>query len=715
MSNSNANSIIDGPSTSKCTGQIVSSRPTKNYHQSPLNSDESDVDLSDSDPTYTIDKPIRSEHVRISESSPSSSSSAPSRSSSRASRDNGESVPEVTRRSRKRTRNPSKWKQNVAKRLRNSGKSYVSSITKKEVPARSIKGVCECKLKCSENINDTHRQTLFDRYWSIGNVDLQRSYIRSCMMEIKPKYKYTNAEKPRLPNNAFYFTVNNNRIRVCKTFYINTLGISDRQIRTVKQKTDPHGFVSTDNRGKHTSRKPTDPLLIEQIKQHIESIPRIESHFLRDSTSREYFTDSSEPVSASSENGGTSREFISGEKTITELWRDFVKFQTEKGEPTCEYWLYYDIFNKEFNIGFFQPKKDRCNLCMKYELGTPQYKLSIQKKFEDHMNEKEWCRQEKRLDRQNINETNLCAVYDLQAVLQCPTGDTSAFFYNSKLNCLNFTIVQMLKKADPTRDTNDRTAEQVIGAYDNVHSYFWDELQGKRGANEIGSCIFDYLKRLNDQNPNKQLNVIFYSDNCCGQNKNKYIASLYSYAVTCFENIHTITHKYLIKGHTQNEGDNVHSLIEKEIKRNKKSGPIYTPYQYVTLIKNSRKTGKPFHVMELTFDFFIDFQNLQENWGYNYNEDEHKNILAWNAIKVLKFCKAEQFVIYYKTSYSQNEFTKINIRNKRKKMPGPGEIALKKAFSQKQELGEHKKKDLRDLINHNLIPSYYADFYSSIL
>lgn len=56
------------------------------------------------------------------------------------------------------------------------------------------------------------------------------------MMEINPKYKYSNADKPRLPNNAFYFTVNNTRIRVCKTFYINTLGISDRQIRTVKKK-----------------------------------------------------------------------------------------------------------------------------------------------------------------------------------------------------------------------------------------------------------------------------------------------------------------------------------------------------------------------------------------------------------------------------------------------------------------------------------------------
>lgn len=151
--------------------------------------------------------------------------------------------------------------------------------------------------------------------------------------------------------------------------------------------------------------------------------------------------------------------------------------------------------------------------------------------------------------------------------------------------------------------------------------------------------------------------MIFYSDNCCGQSKNKYITSLYCYAVTCFENIHTITHKYLIKGHTQNEGDNVHSLIEKEIKKNKKFGPIYAPYQYVTLIKNARKSGKPFIVNELTHDFFVYLKKLQENWGYNYNEDEQKNSVLWNNVKVLKFCEMEPFAFYYKTSYSQSEFT----------------------------------------------------------
>lgn len=244
-------------------------------------------------------------------------------------------------------------------------------------------------------------------------------------MEIKPKYKYTNAAKPRLPNNAFYFTVNNNKIRVCKTFFINTRGICDRQIRTVKKKTDPQGFVGNDIRGRHPSRKPTDPLLIESIKEHINSIPRIESHYLRATTSREY---------------------ISGEKTITDLWKDFNASQKEEGKPTSDYWLYCDVFTKQFNISFFEPKKDRCGL--DYELANPVRKLEIKNNYDDHLKEKDLCRQEKRLDRQNISDTFICAVYDLQAVLQCPTGETCSFFYKSKLNCLNFTIVEMLKKTE---------------------------------------------------------------------------------------------------------------------------------------------------------------------------------------------------------------------------------------------------------------------------
>jgi len=62
--------------------------------------------------------------------------------------------------------------------------------------------------------------------------------------------------------------------------------------------------------------------------------------------------------------------------------------------------------------------------------------------------------------------------------------------------------------------------------------------------------------------------IIFYSDNCSGQNKNKFILALYIHTVRQFKNIKTITHKYLIKGHIKhNEGDSVHSLIERQYKK----------------------------------------------------------------------------------------------------------------------------------------------------
>lgn len=43
------------------------------------------------------------------------------------------------------------------------------------------------------------------------------------------------------------------------------------------------------------------------------------------------------------------------------------------------------------------------------------------------------------------------------------------------------------------------------------------------------------------------------------------------------------------------------------------------------------------------------------------------------------------------------------------------EIILEKAYDKKIELSENKKKDLKELISKKLIPSYYADYYSSIL
>lgn len=217
-------------------------------------------------------------------------------------------------------------------------------------------------------MNDADRNTIFNSYWALGEIELQRSFIRNSMIEVKPKYKYTNAERPRNPNCAYYFTVNGIKIRVCKKFFINTLDICDKIIRTVKSKTNEQGFIERDLRGRNVEkRKKIDPNIVQDIKNHINYIPRIESHYLRSSTSREY---------------------ICGTKTIKDLWRDFDTDQRAAGKPSCRYWLYYDIFNKDFNIGFFQPKKDRCDLCFEYELALPERKLQLKERYDRHLEEK---------------------------------------------------------------------------------------------------------------------------------------------------------------------------------------------------------------------------------------------------------------------------------------------------------------------------------------
>lgn len=67
------------------------------------------------------------------------------------------------------------------------------------------------------------------------------------------------------------------------------------------------------------------------------------------------------------------------------------------------------------------------------------------------------------------------------------------------------------------------------------------------GVNEIVSCVWSYLTMLNG-NAQGPINVIFYSDN-------QYMIGIYRLAVNTLKNLTTFTHKFLIKGRTQNEGD----------------------------------------------------------------------------------------------------------------------------------------------------------------
>ncbi|KAL4711225.1 hypothetical protein ACJJTC_019066 [Scirpophaga incertulas] len=570
---------------------------------------------------------------------------------------------------RKRKVNAEQWQRNQQKKARNSGKEYKRNTKDEKLrPERKMKQPCteKCRIKCAMKFTEEERVQIFSDYWALGDLSKQRQYIANSMKTIQSRYQYVRVggTRPRRQsNNAFYFRLDGKDIRVCKVFFKNTLDINDRPIRTVLEKRDKVAniLMEEEKRGKHGNQATVDVRVREGMRNFIETIPKIESHYTR---------------------ANTSKHFIDGSKTIAELHKDYLSYCKENNFPHGNYVLFYRVFTNEFNISFFVPKKDQCDLCFTYANAEEEEKQVLKEKYDNHLNEKELSRIEKKNDKEKMMDDTVVAVYDLQAVMQLPKGEVSVFYYKSKLNLLNFTIY----------DLKENLCE----------CYVWDESHGNRGVNELGTCILKYLR---EKTVGGEKEFIFYSDNCAGQQKNKFMIALYYYAVQ-FLNIRSITHKYLIKGHTQNEGDSAHSLIERQVKKQLKGGPMYTPEAFISAIKMAKKKGKPFHVNELLFDDFYDVKRLQSDIG-----PVNMTSVKTSEIKILKIVKDSPNVLFYKTSYADAEYTEAVIIKKKKRSNG---IELYPAFSARPGINERKKKDLMDLVQKNLIPKFYKGFYENL-
>lgn len=578
---------------------------------------------------------------------------------------------------RKRKAQPKLWKTNVAKRLRNAGKEYVGKNNKVIRERRLGPGCTEkCKLKCNTKFDNETRRHIFEEYYKLPDLQSKRTFVALNMSSIAPKYQYKKGQ--RRNNNAFYMRdKDGEKIRVCKSFFMSTLDVSDRFIRTVvdKSRSDVSGIIMEDRRGKHGNHSRVDNNIKDGVRHFIKAIPKIESHYCRADTRKEY---------------------IDGSKNIAEIYRDYVKQCEEKREASANYTMFNRIFNDNFNIAFYQPKKDQCEDCVAYGNATGEDKNRLKPKYDNHLKEKELSRIEKANDKKKAEDKGsiIVAIYDLQAVMPCPRGDVSNFYYVSKLNTFNFTIYE----------TNNK----------NALCYVWHEGEANRGATEIGTCVLEYLKSLRRNGTSEdKLDIIFYSDNCCGQQKNKFIISMYMYAVSTLDYISSITHKFLIKGHTQNEGDSVHSVIEKSITKTLKSGPIYTPDQYISIIRTAKKKGPPYKVIEMDHKSFYDIKSLASDVGNNFNKNTDNESVKMTNIKILKVKDDHKGFFFYKTSYDDIEFKCVKVTGRNSKHLDE-HYKLKSAYKKRNGISENKKKGLLDLVNKNIVPNYYRQFYEGL-
>lgn len=501
-----------------------------------------------------------------------------------------------------------------------------------------------CKFDCRK-INDQQRQSILLHYRELGSDKEQKEYILKCM--VHSEEKILSRYDGRVSNNAFYFEVDGLKYRVCEQFFVSTLDIGDNIIRGIikKESLIDHQHVNA-KRNTSTYRAKTDRLR----KQ-------------------------------------TSREFISADKTLSEIYLDYVNLCKEEGKQFANYATYRKVFMSENNISFFSSQKNQCMTCDSFKNSIEKDVDLIKDCYEQHIHEIKRNKEEKAIDKSlAMNGKCTTACFDLQIALPTPCGDAAQFYYKRQLSTFNFTIFDV---------------GQDIG-----HCYVWHEGLANCGPNEIGSCLHKYLAGNAHGIP-----IIFYSDDYVGQNKNGYIVSLFMYIVENY-NIPSITQKFVSVGHTPNEIEQMHSAIEKQKRIILKTGPITVPAQWVTIIQTAAKKGNPFVVNEMGTDDMYDLKKLCGQLCQNFTVTDENKKIAWTDIKIIEVVKGQNS-FKVKTSYDE-AFHNISIVPKKLRGRFTGRPDLSKAYTKEPGIPNAKKLDLLSLCTENIIKQQYHHFYESL-
>lgn len=583
---------------------------------------------------------------------------------------------------RKRKQVRSDWRSKKNKILKNSGKSYEGCNSKKKYPEKTIGSPCACKKNCIQKFSQADRQAIFDKFYSLADRERQWLYI-SRYVEAQTIKRMTLDRKSNRTQTLNYFLTNSNeeKVYVCKKFFLNTLQIGEYVVYTAMEKVKKAEEGLQDKRGRHSNRPNKMSVVTEaSIKSHIELFPKVQSHYTRATSNRQYLA----------ENLNISKMY--------RMYTEWFKEQNYNDVVMATKRQYETVFNTQFNFSFFKPKKDQCLSCSRYELSDDTTKATLEEQQRLHLQRKEKVRSLKKEEIETADKSNVTvAIFDLQKVLSVPQSDVGIFHYKRKYPCYNFTVFDATRK---------------IG-----YCYVWHYQIAKRGSSEIGSALLSFFKTERERNITK---FSLYSDGCYGQNKNRYIFALYIYAAKLFGI--SITHRFFETGHSQNEGDSMHARIEKNLKNK----VLYTPDQIYSIILNSKITGEKYRVKELEQSEVFDLKPLVEDKYWRCDKDG--NVIRWADVMEVSVVDSQANKLFFKYNF-EDTYAELDINNtnstsvrrrgrKRTTTQDPGvyldNVQLQPAYNQPIPISKALYTDLLSLCKTGAIPRSYHSFYQSL-
>ena len=129
----------------------------------------------------------------------------------------------------------------------------------------------------------------------------------------------------------------------------------------------------------------------------------------------------------------------------------------------------------------------------------------------------------------------------------------------------------------------------------------WGETEGKRGADEIATCltkVFTMIDMIGIKT------VTMWCDACSGQNKNKIVLTALTMVLANHPELNEIKLCFHLPGHSQMIVDSVHSVIENFVAKRY----MWAPSQYVEAVRLCRLRPRPYRVVCLDHTSFVTFE-----------------------------------------------------------------------------------------------------------
>lgn len=548
-------------------------------------------------------------------------------------------------------------KRGIKKKAKQSGQAYTKSDGTL-VPAKTLRpNPCTAK-KCGNNceiVTEEKRKHIFDHFWSLS-TERRKDWIVGLTQKLPVKRKRSTESEKRHFTFKYFINEGEGKRAVCLQFLACTLDVSQKFIYYTISNAS-FGSAKEDMRGKSIPPNKTKETTKVAVNNFIKSLPAIPSHYTRKDSNRVYLP----------------QEF----KNLSNLYQVYKKAHLTQGIDVVGERVFRNIFTTDYNIGFHIPKKDKCLQCLRFERSDITDE-AVQQAKREHLAEKEHSYNRFKAH-QNVFKSDsgtLCVSFDLQKVLNTPKGESMLLYYSRKLSVYNLTFYESC-----TRD---------------VFCYYWDEVNGKRGANEIASILHTYICMVDERESVTRL--LLYCDCCPGQNRNRTILAMIQATLQDCKFIETIQINYLLTGHTYMPVDSVHAVIEK----NTKNSIIWAPSQWYTVFETARQNPRPYKVQYLTYKDFNKWDMLADKY---FKSNLSGKI---SKIRVCTFKKKNPNIIIIKNSMDKEARSfEIGVYSKARVTPtGCYKSAL--------PISKLKHNDLVKLCTNNVIPALFHNEYVNI-